>query len=702
MTMNADPMGACLFADASPPPTVPAWRRVLRHLHPQHWLTTLQGRLVMGTLVALVVGMGLTAWQMGQFAQAQLLARAEERQLADARHMASIIDNRVSEMQSALRVVGAQLDQQTLNDPQRLASFFASRPLLRSLFASVFAADSDGRIRLLVDAAGSRATSTSVADRDYFKRSLATRQPVISDPIEGRVVNEPVVVFAQPLGDGPRVWGMLGGSLRLASRNLIEDMTHATPDGTDELSLVSDGAGRVLAHPQRSRLLARLSDEARLAQYLSVHHSQASQGQAASWTGDDEVVAMAVVAATGWQVWQVTSRAAVLQPMRQARTRALQYAMGFALALAGCLAVFLAWQFRPLRRLEQRAAHLMAGDEDEAWPVADGEIGKLTRTLRHVWAERAQVERFNAEVLQKLGSVMAAAPVGLAFTRHQRFELVSAEFCRLVARTEGDLLGHRTQLIYASNEDYLAIGPQVGAAFAAHEAYVGDWQLLRGDGSAFWARLHARAVDLANPSAGTIWSVYDITEQIAARTRLEHAAAHDPLTGVKNRKGFERAIALSFDQAHRDGLAAALLMIDLDDFKPINDSAGHAAGDAMLTAVAQTLLGQVRASDTVARLGGDEFAVLLPGCDHERARAIADKVLGAIRATTVPWAAQTLRVGASVGVAALSPGHADMGQWVAEADAACYVAKRAGRGTVRSSTSTGVLKLVLQPTGTRS
>jgi diguanylate cyclase (GGDEF)-like protein/PAS domain S-box-containing protein len=694
-------MQTSLFAD-TPPARPPApWRVCLGPLHPQHWFGSLQGRVVLGALAALVVGMAMTAWQMGQFAQAQLLVRAQERELADARHMAAIIDHRVGEMQRALRVVGEQLDPATLHDPQRLAGFFANQPVLRSLYASVFVAGSDGRVSLLIDAGGARNPATSIADRAYFRRSVMTRQPVISEQIEGRVVNEPVLIFTQPLVDAQGVWGVLAGSLRLASRDLIEDMTQIQAGSNGALSLVSDASGIVLAHPSRTRLLDSVAHEPRLGEYGAMLEREGRDlhAQSGAWTGSDDVVAVALVPSTGWQVWQLTARDAVLQPMHIARSEALQSAIGYALLLVAFLAVFLAWQLRPLKRLEHRAARLMAGDDKEDWPVADGEIGRLTRTLRHVWAERTQIERFNAEVLQKLSSVMAAAPVGLAFTRHQRFELVSTEFCRLVGRSEGDLLGHRTQLIYASNEDYLAVGPQVGVAFAAGLAYVGDWQLLRADASVFWARLHARAVDVNDASAGTIWSVYDVTEQINARERLEHAAAHDPLTGLHNRKGFERAIGAVFE-AGPNRRAAALLMIDLDDFKPINDSAGHAAGDAMLKAVAQVLLAQVRASDTVARLGGDEFAVLLPGCEHERALVIADTVLKAIASIALLRDARTLRVGASIGMAVLAPAHTELIQWLAEADVACYAAKRAGRGTVRWSPTQGPLELVLAPTGT--
>ncbi|GAB4113488.1 MAG: methyl-accepting chemotaxis protein [Rubrivivax sp.] len=176
-----------------------------------------------------------------------------------------------------------------------------------------------------------------------------------------------------------------------------------------------------------------------------------------------------------------------------------------------------------------------------------------------------------------------------------------------------------------------------------------------------------------------------------AREQLERAALHDALTGVANRKGFEAAMARVF-AAPATQRPASIVMIDLDHFKPINDTAGHAAGDAVLVAVAQAIGGAVRTSDVVARLGGDEFAVLLPRCTQAQAVVVAEKVRRAILDIALPWQGRTLRVGASLGVAELGDGHADAAQWLADADDACYAAKRSGRGAVRERSA--ALRLV--------
>jgi diguanylate cyclase (GGDEF)-like protein len=172
-------------------------------------------------------------------------------------------------------------------------------------------------------------------------------------------------------------------------------------------------------------------------------------------------------------------------------------------------------------------------------------------------------------------------------------------------------------------------------------------------------------------------------ELAAARARvaeLEATADVDPLTAVFNRRGFERELRRTLSYVNRYGPSAALVYLDLDGFKPVNDRFGHAAGDAVLKAVAATLVAHVRASDLVARLGGDEFAVILWNVAAPVAAAKAAALEAAIVARSVGFADATLAVGASVGVAMIGPNdtQADV---LARADAAMYARKQErGRG----------------------
>jgi diguanylate cyclase (GGDEF)-like protein len=156
--------------------------------------------------------------------------------------------------------------------------------------------------------------------------------------------------------------------------------------------------------------------------------------------------------------------------------------------------------------------------------------------------------------------------------------------------------------------------------------------------------------------------------------QLRASAETDFLLDILNRRGFERELSRSIAFIKRYSASAALLMLDVDRFKPINDAFGHAAGDKVLKAIAQTLSSQVRASDVIGRLGGDEFAVLLWNLSETDARAKAAELEQAIDALRFSFGGSKVRTGASVGVAVLDA-HSEMRTALEQADSAMYVRK---------------------------
>jgi diguanylate cyclase (GGDEF)-like protein/PAS domain S-box-containing protein len=182
---------------------------------------------------------------------------------------------------------------------------------------------------------------------------------------------------------------------------------------------------------------------------------------------------------------------------------------------------------------------------------------------------------------------------------------------------------------------------------------------------------------------GRVWSFRDMSAREHAQKQLLHLADHDALTGLFNRRRFEQEIGKQVSRSTRYGTGGAVLMLDLDDFKYVNDRLGHRAGDALITSVAELLRERLRESDVLARLGGDEFAILLPHADAEEAKLAADGLLEALRRHRAVFSGQRVRVTTSIGVAPIShPDPQTADEVLVEADAAMYDAKEAGRDRI--------------------
>jgi diguanylate cyclase (GGDEF)-like protein/PAS domain S-box-containing protein len=182
---------------------------------------------------------------------------------------------------------------------------------------------------------------------------------------------------------------------------------------------------------------------------------------------------------------------------------------------------------------------------------------------------------------------------------------------------------------------------------------------------------------------GVVLVFNDVTESRRMARQMAHQATHDPLTGLVNRREFERRLMRAVDSAREHEVTHALCYMDLDAFKAVNDSAGHAAGDELLRQVTALLAGRVRSRDTLGRLGGDEFGLLLESCPLEKATTIAEGLVEAVHDFRFVWREQAYRIGVSVGLVMVGAGAEEGSRLLALADGACYAAKREGRGQVR-------------------
>ncbi len=207
--------------------------------------------------------------------------------------------------------------------------------------------------------------------------------------------------------------------------------------------------------------------------------------------------------------------------------------------------------------------------------------------------------------------------------------------------------------------------------------------LSRGDGSERAIELSASPIkSSAQELIGAVVLLHDVTELRGLARQMSYQATHDALTGLVNRREFERRLEEAVDNGRRGDGQHVLCYLDLDRFKLVNDSSGHLAGDSMLREVAKLLRDAVRDSDTVGRLGGDEFGLLLVGCPLEKARQIADDLTRSVGDYRFVWKDKIFSIGVSVGIVEISRESGTLEELLAAADTACYVAKKQGSGRV--------------------
>lgn len=250
-----------------------------------------------------------------------------------------------------------------------------------------------------------------------------------------------------------------------------------------------------------------------------------------------------------------------------------------------------------------------------------------------------------------------------------------------------DILDHRRDLLLQmSLTDLLMEGELVidgvGRIDWDRQLRPGELRFRRRDGSLVWGRWSGTGVRTADGRLSVFAIVEDVSQNHALAREIEHHASHDPLTGLINRREIERLLEKSLLQVRSDGGTHALGYINLDHFKLVNDSFGHAAGDQMLRSFAEYLVGAVRDGDWVGRLGADEFAVFLARANQDEAKRVLQRLIRNLGQATFPISEGSPQLSCSVGVVEVTAEAPDANWLMSAADSACYAAKQAGRNRV--------------------
>ena len=331
-------------------------------------------------------------------------------------------------------------------------------------------------------------------------------------------------------------------------------------------------------------------------------------------------------------------------------------------------------------------------------------------------------EQVLRQALLEYQAILDNAPLGVAFTRDRRFLRSNPRVSEMFGWSSEELADQLTYMVYPSAEAFDDLTAQAIPALSAGLRLDVELQMKRRDGSLFWCRMMAKAIDPEDHSAGTIFITEDITERrqtqealLQARDDLElrvqerttelaaanlrlreeiqerrfaeeqlsYCANHDALTGLPNRRLLMDRLAQAMILTKRHGDRLAIMFIDLDCFKQVNDRLGHRVGDLSLQAVAGRLRHALREVDTIARVGGDEFVLVLPHMTSDDAvNDTAQKILAALSA---PYLIEEvpLMLTPSIGISIFPKDGADEDTLISRADAAMYRAKQLGRCNVQ-------------------
>ncbi len=289
--------------------------------------------------------------------------------------------------------------------------------------------------------------------------------------------------------------------------------------------------------------------------------------------------------------------------------------------------------------------------------------------------------------MEKLSLVVTHSPNGVVITNKEGIvEYVNPKFTEITGYSSDEIKGKWPSMVSSGHTPVSVYKDLWGTLLAGNE-WRGELQNRKKNGELFWASEHICPMfDESGNITHFVAIQEDVTEAKRIREETNYQASHDLLTGLVNRREFEGRLKRVVDSAKRERDSHALCFLDLDQFKVVNDTCGHVAGDELLRQVGSLMQENIRSRDTLARLGGDEFSILMEHCGIVQANQAAEHVIRALEGFRFHWEEHTFTIGVSIGLAIIDQHTKDSQEILSQVDSACYAAKDAGRNRIEVHT----------------
>ncbi len=657
------------------------------------WTQSVARRLTLVSLAVFLVAsvaLGVAVTHLLRKDMAQVLV-AEQ---LSATHMAAeTLERELSLRIGALEQVGALAGERLREGPIGLQRVLDGAPVLRRLFnGGGFITDAQG-VAIAAWPYGSGRIGVNYADRDYLRQVQATGRPAVGVPVIGRAIGRAAIPMAAPIRNARgELAGVIVGGIEPGSADFLDDFHGRHFGETGEYLLVEPTTRTVISATNPARVMSKLSPLGSAPDLDRILSDFEGTRIMPNRDGTPVVATVQRVTATGWVVIVSTPVKSAFGPAYALERRLLASIAVLAVSIALVLWFAIRIQLRPLDQAANRLAAVeqavRAGQLPHEVPVQrPDEVGRLMASFNGLLGElgRRQEALTRSELLYSTAFQISPDPVTITRLRDGTYLRINDSFTRVFGWREEELLGRTAPSvgIWRRIEDRRLMMDMLGRVGRVDNL---ETEMITRDGRMLAVQVSASVMILEGERC-LLAITHDITARRQAQRQIETLAFSDPLTGLPNRRLLTDRLGQALADARRDGQHVALLFIDLDDFKQLNDSQGHAAGDKLLRAVAGELRSALRLTDTVARLGGDEFVVLLKDLPADRGEAAArtEEVARSLREATARGAARlgsTYHASVSIGIALGGPERIDGPELMRHADLAMYRAKALGRGQV--------------------
>jgi diguanylate cyclase (GGDEF)-like protein/PAS domain S-box-containing protein len=644
--------------------------------------------------IATVVFIGLTAFFMTLTA-GFLGMRGMEGVISRQQDMITIkiarqLDENFFLRKTTLEAVAQKIPKDKIGNRAALQKFIEGHRALNKLFVNLVIEDSKGNPLANLNAPDDR---FNVAERPYFKSTLATRQSVISDPLIAAVSKKQVVIVSVPLIDERgNVLVVLLGIIDIGADNFLGNFSNMK-FGESGYFFITTTDGTYVSHPDRSRIMKNVSHADLGAASPALGRALAGERgtfRSISRNNVPAIYSFQQMEGANWIVGSLYPEADAFASIHAFQKQAMLLAF-LLFAILGPLA----WWYtkRLLEPLERLRTHIRMAHQDASLTpsfsrYAKNEIGDLACAFHKLMRARADAEKAVQGEKERLrttlhsigdavistdmeGKVTYMNPVAETMTGWPNAEAVGMPVSivfQIINETTGSPATNPITLVLQNGE----------AAGLAENTTI-----VRRGGGYFPIEDSAAPIrDSQGVITGAVIVFHDVSEAQKMAKKMTYQATHDSLTGLINRGEFERRLDLALTTGQLEQKQHTLLYLDLDQFKIVNDTCGHMAGDQLLRQISTVLQQKLRKSDTLARLGGDEFGVLLESCPTAPAQRIANALRQTVKDFQFVWHEKIFTIGASIGMVTFSNGTTSLADVLRMADSACYMAKDKGRNRI--------------------